>query len=853
MQVAGKCQSAIAPPRHFTTTGAVPGREWGRFHRRSKREGRVWGPGRFPWLARGWFEATGETGRPHLTGLHAVSTVRGAVPGSDARLTLESGTRLRRPGPHTRPPERLPTGKRRSARGVGGGRSVGYRRGVAGVRKEGDGWAAPLGLAALLYALLIPFVLRPWFLGSDLLPQSDLSLGMMEDTDLDLNIWILAWVAHALVSDPAALFAGNIFYPSTNAIAGSENMLAHVPVTVPAWLLTGDALVVFKAMVFESFLLSGLAMWGWVYFHTRSAVAALLAGAAFTFAPWRVQNLPHPQYLGFAFFPLALLGVDLWLACRRRRALVLVASGMAMQALACLYLGLFSFLSVPVYVLVRLRGAERPLGAAVGLLLAGIAGALLALPVALPYLEASRSGMIESFSVARFGDWSFKPWWYLGAPFLHRAGAPLLVVVGLDLLVRAGARFRGRRLPRSPVETALWVMLLWAVWLSAGPEPTLPGGMPLPTPYGLLQAVVPGFAELRGPRRLFMMVALALSALAGFAVWRLGSIVSARVRLVAAVVGLGAFALAAAPQPARVASAGKAEAEALAQVLGPPPGEGALLELPGAATERDILGDRRNARYMLASTRHGWPLLGGMTGHNPPLGAFYDSIARRLPDAAALDALARVVDVQRIALHRDRFLEGRPFESGGWAEGVPAGLHAEGEAKGTVFYSLAERPPADWRARLEEQISGETRETFDGVSKAPLAAACRSAAILSVAAPRVVAIAPVPIVVPVVFRNESDCPWPGFSVLPEGLVGLTYFWRDPSGREVRFPPPAFSPLIADVPPHTEVASSVVVQPVSGPEGAWELVVELVQWGDAEPLASFSVPVEARAFRAATAR
>ena len=76
-------------------------------------------------------------------------------------------------------------------------------------------------------------------------------------------------------------------------------------------LLSGNALVVFKTMVFESFLLSGLAMWAWVFFHTRSFAAALLAGAAFTFAPWRMHNLPHPQYLGFQYLPLALLGVDL--------------------------------------------------------------------------------------------------------------------------------------------------------------------------------------------------------------------------------------------------------------------------------------------------------------------------------------------------------------------------------------------------------------------------------------------------------------------------------------------------------------------------------------------------------------
>ncbi|MEO2168138.1 MAG: hypothetical protein ABGY42_08465, partial [bacterium] len=184
------------------------------------------------------------------------------------------------------------------------------------VGREGETKGMLLGkglLALLAFSLVVPWLLRPWFLAGDLLPVSELSLGMMEDTDLYLNIWILSWIARAASQLPTDLFGGNIFFPAPNAIAGSENMLAHLPVTAPVWAATGNALAVFKAMVFESFVLSGLAMWAFVYFHTRSFAAALLAGAAFTFAPWRVQNIPHPQYLGFQYLPLALLGADLWL------------------------------------------------------------------------------------------------------------------------------------------------------------------------------------------------------------------------------------------------------------------------------------------------------------------------------------------------------------------------------------------------------------------------------------------------------------------------------------------------------------------------------------------------------------
>src|SRR5439155_1665288 len=121
-------------------------------------------------------------------------------------------------------------------------------------------------------------------------------------------------------------------YPNT--IAGSENMLAHLPVTVPALAASGNVLVVLKAMALESFVLAGLAMFLLVHHHTRDAGAALLAGAAYTFAPWRVHALPQPQYLGAQYLPLALLAVDCWLERRRVRALAALAAALALQALA---------------------------------------------------------------------------------------------------------------------------------------------------------------------------------------------------------------------------------------------------------------------------------------------------------------------------------------------------------------------------------------------------------------------------------------------------------------------------------------------------------------------------------------
>jgi hypothetical protein len=207
--------------------------------------------------------------------------------------------------------------------------------------------------AALFFAVATPWALRPWFLSRDDLPSDTTRFAPMENADLLLNVWILAWVARASGSAPTSLFDGNIYYPASNTIALSENMLAHVPVTAPVFALTGSALAVLKAMALESFVLAGLGMFALVWFHTRSGPAALVAGAAYAFAPWRVHGFPHPQYLATGYVPLALLAIDVWLERRRATSLLGLAAAIALQILACLYLGYFIVFAVAAYAAAR--------------------------------------------------------------------------------------------------------------------------------------------------------------------------------------------------------------------------------------------------------------------------------------------------------------------------------------------------------------------------------------------------------------------------------------------------------------------------------------------------------------------
>lgn len=742
---------------------------------------------------------------------------------------------------------------------------------------------APVLLAVALFVVVTPWVLRPWFLASDLLPRDAGAFAPMENADLYLNAWILAWIARAAASDPTALFDGNIFHPATNTIAGSENMLAHLPVTVPVMAATGSALAVLKAMAFESFVLGGLFMFLYARRQTGSSAAALVAGAAFTFAPWRVQSFPHPQYLGTQYLPLALLAVDLWIERGRVRSLVGLAAALALQILACLYLGYFALVGVAAYATARWwwSGAgERRLPALLATGLAIACGALAVTPIAIPYLRARAAGIIPAFDPSRFRGHTWAPWDYVTPAFVGLGGL-VVVLIALDLAARALRAIRGRRgsaahsahaddaraLPaatalRFAQQRALWLMAATGVLLSTGPYLTLPGGAVVPTPYLLLYEFVPGFSAIRGPRRFFILVLAALSALAAHAFVRWTRDLPRAPRAAAALALALACAVVAAPRPSPVLEArlGDATPEVY-RWLAAQPGPGAVLELPGSAIEGDLVGNLRNAEYMLASTTHWRPLVNGFSGYEPPSASFLASAIRRLPDRAALDVLLRSVDVRWIVLHRDR-LAGSEVER--WAgEEVPPGLARVATfGDSEVFEVTAPRRDGTWwdAVRADPPLAGTT---LTGLPTAPLAPSCRAARILEVVTPPVIALVPFPVPITVRFVNDGDCTWPAVAVRPEGLVGLRYRWTTPSG-EVR-PVGAFSRLLADVPPGAVVEDTVVVIPpggvvsdtavdtdVVGESGRWRLDVLLEQNGDGVPLASASVRVQLNPMRAAAA-
>src|SRR5262249_639663 len=149
-------------------------------------------------------------------------------------------------------------------------------------------------------------------------------------------------------------------------------------------------------------------------------------------------------------------------------------------------------------------------------------------------------------------------------------------------------------------------------------------------------------------------------------------------------------------------------------------------------------------------------------------------------------------------------------------------------------------PTHGWRGEIGARARSVQDTTLAGIPLVPLPPECRTGVLLGVEMPRELWSAALAQAVRVRFENTSECAWPGYEVLPDHLVGLSYRCVSPTGKRTTGP---FTRLVRDVPPHTIVDDTMIVAAPGIEPGTWHCEVVLVQQGSETPIARQSVTVE----------
>ena len=212
-------------------------------------------------------------------------------------------------------------------------------------------------LALLLYGALAVIFTYPLVLNLDRVNTSG---------DPAVMVWSMAWISHALTTEPATLYGANILHPIPDALAHTDLLLTSAILAAPFFLLTGNALLGFNVVMLLTYVLSGYATFLLVRRllsgRPYAVHAALFAGALYAFCPYRLAHVAQLNTMTTYWLPLILLSMHRYLEDGRRpRDLVLVALFFSLNAASGLYYGAFAALMAALFFVVwSLINREAP-------------------------------------------------------------------------------------------------------------------------------------------------------------------------------------------------------------------------------------------------------------------------------------------------------------------------------------------------------------------------------------------------------------------------------------------------------------------------------------------------------------
>lgn len=380
-------------------------------------------------------------------------------------------------------------------------------------------------LALLLYGALAVVFTYPLVLNLDRVNGTG---------DPAVMAWSMAWISHALTTEPATLYGANILHPISDSLARTDLLLTSAILAAPFFLLTGNALLGFNVVMLLTYALSGYATFLLVARllsgRPYAMHAALFAGALYAFCPYRLAHVAQLNTMTTYWLPLTLLFMHRYLEDGRRpRDLVLVALLFSLNAASGLYYGAFAALmAVLFYILWSLINREAPKARdfVYGVPVFGVAAALLA-ALLWPYIARS-AGAGQAWDIANVAYYSFEPAALLTSPpqslllgwtpeafgITPESGKPayeLMLYPGLTASLLAAYAILRRSASRTAVlYAALGVAFFVLSW---GPL-TDWGGSVVSLPYRLLYEFVPGFDSLRVPARMWAVVMLCFAVLA---------------------------------------------------------------------------------------------------------------------------------------------------------------------------------------------------------------------------------------------------------------------------------------------------------------------------------------------------
>ncbi len=156
-----------------------------------------------------------------------------------------------------------------------------------------------------------------------------------------LNTWILSWIQSNILSGPSQMFNGNVFFPSENIISFSEHLFPQAVLSLPLTLFIKNPILIYNILFICSLIFCAYAMFLLVRYLSANSSAGIVAGIIFAFSTYHINHTPQLQLLSSGLFVLSFYYLHRFFREKKLKFSVLFSVFFTLQALACIYYGLF--------------------------------------------------------------------------------------------------------------------------------------------------------------------------------------------------------------------------------------------------------------------------------------------------------------------------------------------------------------------------------------------------------------------------------------------------------------------------------------------------------------------------------
>lgn len=498
--------------------------------------------------------------------------------------------------------------------------------------------------------------------------------------------YVLASQARALLSRPWEFLQATYFYPIADNLAFSEQHAGAALIGLPAWIATGNPIVLYNTILVLSFVISAVTAYLLLKEVTGSRAAGLVGGLVYAFVPYKLSKFAHLHVLLAMWIPLLLL--YLWRFARSRawKDAIKLGAVLLLQVMTGIHVAVMAVIALAISALV-VAIAVRPAGAAflgwVKTAVAGGAALVIAAVLLWPYATLYREHPEHRRSVEEIQSYSGGVTGFVTAPGNNRFWGEVLregrlreygwekalFPGAIPLLLAAAGVFAAIRRPiRRPGERfdpwpPAFIGLAIAGWgLAVGPRLHafgIGGDEGIKFLHGFLLEI-PGLGSIRVPGRFFLVTTVGL---AGLAAYGTAAIVKAVPRKRAASIAAAAIVVLAGAEftttPALTVEAPSIP-QAYRWIADQP--EEPILSLPTAFVVGDDVAERSyidESRYLWYASAHWRPMINGFSSNVPAEYRWNIEAVAEFPAPWSVDYL-RELGVRYVIVHTDR-LEDTPW------------------------------------------------------------------------------------------------------------------------------------------------------------------------------------------------